>query len=297
MPKPAKSGISIAVPNKGRLSEASVQLLGRAGLSIDTAATNARQLFAMTWEGRVRILFVRATDIPELVQDGMADLGITGLDLILETGKKVETLMDLKFGKCRLIAAVPEKRGITDLAGLPKSFTVATSFPNLTRAFFKKQRRDVKIVAVSGATEVMPHIGVADVITDLSATGSTLAMNDLVEIASIQDSTAQLIGNKAALKDAGKRELIDDVQFAIGSVVHARGKRYLMADVPTDRLAEVQKILPGIAGPTVMDIFGRNDIKAVHVVVDEDEVYSAMRALKRIGGKGILLVPVDRMVK
>ena len=297
MSKTGKSGISIAVPNKGRLSEAAVQLLGRAGLTIDTTATNSRQLFAMTWEGRIRILFVRAIDIPELVQDGMADLGVTGLDLILETGKKVETLMDLKFGKCRLIAAVPEKRGITDLAGLPKSFTVATSFPNLTRMFFKKKKRDVKIVAVSGATEVMPHIGVADVITDLSATGSTLAMNDLVEIASIQDSTAQLIGNKAALKDPQKRELIEDVQFAIGSVVHARGKRYLMADVPTDRLAEVQKILPGIAGPTVMDIFGRSDIKAVHVVVDEVEVYDAMRALKRIGGKGILLVPVDRMVK
>ena len=297
MPKTAKSGISIAVPNKGRLSDAAVQLLGRAGLTIDTTATNSRQLFAMTWEGRVRILFVRAIDIPELVLDGMADLGVTGLDLILETGKKVETLMDLKFGKCRLIAAVPEKRGITDLAGLPKSFTVATSFPKLTRTFFKKKKRDVKVVAVSGATEVMPHIGVADVITDLSATGSTLAMNDLVEIAHIQDSTAQLIGNKAALKDPQKRELIEDVQFAIGSVVHARGKRYLMADVPTEGLPEVQKILPGIAGPTVMDIFGRDDIKAVHVVVDEAEVYDAMRALKRIGGKGILLVPVDRMVK
>ncbi len=297
MPKPAKSGISIAVPNKGRLSEPVVQLLGRAGLTIDTAATSSRQLFAMTWDGRVRILFVRAIDIPELVQDGMADLGITGLDLILETGKKVETLMDLGFGKCRLIAAVPEKRGITDLAGLPKSFTVATSFPNLTRRFFKNKKHDVKIVAVSGATEVMPHIGVADVITDLSATGSTLAMNDLVEIASIQNSTAQLIGNKNAIKDPAKRDLIDEVQFAIGSVVHARGKRYLMADVPTDRLQEVQKILPGIAGPTVMDIFGRGDIKAVHVVVDEDEVYSAMRSLKHIGAKGILVVPVDRMVK
>jgi ATP phosphoribosyltransferase len=245
----------------------------------------------------VRILFVRAIDIPELVQDGMADLGITGLDLVLETGKKVETLMDLRFGKCRLVAAVPEKRGIKSLAELPKSFTVATSFPNLTRRYFKKAKRDVKIVPVSGATEVMPHIGVADVITDLSATGSTLAMNDLVEIASIQDSTAQLIAHKKSLRDPTKKDLIEDVHFAVGSVVHARGKRYLMADVPTDRLPEVQKIMPGIAGPTVMDIFGRKEIKAVHVVVDEDEVYDVMRSLKKIGAKGILVVPVDRMVK
>lgn len=291
-----KSGISIAVPNKGRLSETAVQLLSRAGLAVDPPTTS-RQLFAMTLGGRVRVLFVRAQDIPELVQDGMADLGITGLDLVLETQKRVEVLMDLRFGHCRLVAAIPEKRGIKSVDELPRSFTVATSFPNLTRAFFRRKKRDVKIVSVSGATEVMPHIGVADVITDLSASGSTLAMNDLVEIANIQVSTAQLIGNRKALKDPAKKELLDDVQFALGSVVHAKGKRYLMADVPTDRLGEVQKILPGIAGPTVMDIFGRAEIKAVHVVVDEDDVYEAMRRLKRIGAKGILVVPVDRMVR
>jgi ATP phosphoribosyltransferase len=297
MAETRESGISIAVPNKGRLSEAAVQLLGRAGLNVDTSASNNRQLFAVTWNGRVRILFVRAQDIPELVEDGIADLGITGLDLVLETGKRVESLMDLRFGHCRLVVAVPEKTGIRTLAGLPKKVTVATSFPNLTRRFFKQKRRQVKIVAVSGATEVMPHIGVADAITDLTATGSTLAINDLVEIASIQESTAHLIGNKKGVTDAAKKELLEDVVFAISSVVHARGKRYLMADVPTDRLHEVQQILPGIAGPTVMDIWGKKDLKAVHVVVDEDKVYDAMRRLKKIGAKGILVVPVDRMVR
>jgi ATP phosphoribosyltransferase len=292
-----ESGISIAVPNKGRLSEAAVQLLGRAGLNVDTSASNNRQLFAVTWNGRVRILFVRAQDIPELVEDGIADLGITGLDLILETGKRVESLMDLRFGQCRLVVAVPEKTGIKTLAQLPKKVTVATSFPNLTRRFFNAKRRDARIVAVSGATEVMPHIGVADAITDLTATGSTLAINDLVEIASIQESTAQLIGKKKATRDPAKQELLEDVVFAISSVVHARGKRYLMADVPTARLDEVQQILPGIAGPTVMDIWGKKDLKAVHVVVDEDKVYEAMRRLKKIGAKGILVVPVDRMVR
>ncbi|MBI2077540.1 MAG: ATP phosphoribosyltransferase [Euryarchaeota archaeon] len=287
--------MSLAIPNKGRLSEATAQLLDRAGLSTGDAGQN-RQLLTVAWKGRVRILFVRAQDIPELVQDGLADLGITGLDLVLETQTKVTTLMDLRFGRCRLVAAVPEKRGIRTVKDLPAAFTVATSFPNLTRKFFRKFRRDVKIVPVSGATEVMPHIGVADLITDLTATGSTLAMNDLVEIANLQDSTAQLIANPKALKDAARRELIDDVHFAISSVVHANGKRYLMADVPTDRLKEVQTLLPGIAGPTVMDIYGKKDLKAVHVVVDEDEVYEAMRKLKSIGAKGILVVPVDRMV-
>ena len=295
MPKPIPQGISLAIPNKGRLSDAAAQLLDRAGLSTGEAGQN-RQLLTVAWKGRVRILFVRAQDIPELVQDGLADLGITGLDLVLETGKNVKILTDLGFGRCRLVAAVPEKRGIRTLKDLPKSFTVATSFPNLTRRFFRKMRRDVKIVPVSGATEVMPHIGVADLITDLTATGSTLAMNDLVEIANLQDSTAQLIANPSALKDAARRSLIDDVDFAISSVVHATGKRYLMADVPTERLKEVQSLLPGIAGPTVMDIYGKKDLKAVHVVVDEDDVYDAMRKLKSIGARGILVVPVDRMV-
>lgn len=291
------TAVSIAVPNKGRLSDAAVHLLDRAGLDIDAAGGASRQLFAVAWGGRVRVLFVRAQDIPELVQDGLADLGITGLDLILETGKRVKTLMDLRFGQCRLVAAVPEKRGIHSLKELPKSFTVATSFPNLTRRFFKQKKRNVRIVAVSGATEVMPHIGVADVITDLTATGSTLAMNDLVEIASLLKSTAQLIANEKSLKDPARRGLIDDIAFALGSVVQAGGKRYLMADVPTNRLQEVQEVLPGIAGPTVMDIYGKKDLKAVHVVVDEDEVYEAMRRLKRIGAKGILVVPIDRMVR
>lgn len=295
MPKPIPKGISIAVPNKGRLSDGAVQLLERAGLGTDATPAN-RQLLAMAWKGRVRVLFVRAQDIPELVEDGLADLGVTGLDLILETGKKVKTLMDLRFGRCRLIAAAPEKRRVRSVKDLPKAFTVATSFPNLTRKYFRTMKRDVKIVPVSGATEIMPHIGVADVITDLTATGSTLAMNDLVEIGSLQESTAQLITNAKSLKDPAKRRLIEDVHFAIASVVHARGKRYLMADVPTDRLEDVRRLLPGIAGPTVMDIYGRKGIKAVHVVVDEEEVYEAMRKLKAIGARGILVVPVDRMV-
>jgi ATP phosphoribosyltransferase len=271
-------------------------LLERAGISVNGNGPGNRQLFAMAWGGRVKILYVRAQDVPELVQDGLADLGITGLDLVVESGKRVDVLTDLKFGHCRLVVAVPQKRGVQSLADLPAKFTVATSFPRTTRRFFKKKGRNVRIVPISGAAEIMPHIGVADVIADLTATGSTLAMNDLVEIANIQESTAQLIASPASRRDPTKRELVEDVRFAIASVVNARGKRYLMADVPTARLADIRKLLPGIAGPTVMDIYGQKDMKAVHVVVDEGEVYDAMRRLKRLGAKGILVVPVDRMV-
>lgn len=288
------SGISIAVPNKGRLSDAAARLLARAGLN--GHVDGPRQLFTVAWGGRVRILYLRAQDIPGLVQNGSVDLGITGLDLILESRTTVEVLMDLRFGPCRLVAAVPEKDRIRTADELPAAFTVATAFPNLTRLFFDQMRRDVRILPVNGATEAMPHIGVADVITDLTATGSTLAMNDLVEIATLQHSTAHLVANPASFANPAKRVLIDDVAFAIGSVVHADGKRYLMADVPTSRLPEVQRMLPGVAGPTVMDIYGKPQLKAVHVVVDEAGVYDAMRRLKALGASGILVVPVDRMV-
>jgi ATP phosphoribosyltransferase len=287
------TGISVAVPNKGRLSDQTVELFRRAGLAIELGSS--RQLFARAWDGRVRVLFVRAQDIPGLVADGRVDLGVTGLDLVLESAAPVKRLLDLRFGACRLVLAVPEKSGVRSLRGLPREVAVATSFPNLTRAFLRRKGKRAKIIAVSGATEVMPHLGVADAITDLTATGSTLAMNELVEVASLLRSTAWLIAHPAALRN-GKRPLVDDVRFALESVVEARAQRYLMMDVPTSALDAVRRIVPGIAGPTVMDIYGDSKMKAVHVVVDEDHVYEVMRKLKLVGARGILVVPIDRMV-
>jgi len=292
MKQPSEVSVSIAVPNKGRLSEQAVELLRRAGMSIETGS---RQLFARTWDGRVRVLFVRAQDIPELVQDGRVDMGVTGLDLVMESGAKVRRLLDLGFGSCRLVLAVPEKTRIRRIKDLPKELAVATSFPNLTKSFLRKHGKRAKIIPVSGATEVMPHIGVADAVTDLTATGSTLAMNELVEVASLLKSTAWLIANPASLRGAHK-ELVEDIRFALKSVVDARAKRYLMMDVPTSALDEVRKIAPGIAGPTVMDLAGNPKMKAVHVVVDADKVYEVTRRLQRIGARGILVVPIDRMV-
>jgi ATP phosphoribosyltransferase len=282
------------VPSKGRLSDASLQLLRRAGIRVETGG--ARRLIAPAWSGRLRVLFVRAEDVPEFVEDGVADVGITGHDLVAESGKRVEELLDLGFGACRLVVAVPKRHGARRLADLDADVTVATSFPNLTRAHFERAGMEPRIVPVSGSTEITPHLGVADVITDLTASGSTLAMNELVEIDEVLASTARLVANGAARKDARKAALIDEVVFALNTVVSAHGKRYLMMDVPADRLEEVRRIVPGIAGPTVMDVAGDPGMKAVHVVVDEETVYEKMRQLKALGAKGILVVPIDRMV-
>jgi len=286
--------LKLAIPNKGRLAEKSVEVLQRAGIRFDYS--NERKLFAMALDGELQVLFLRTGDIPEFVQDGVVDVGITGRDVVEESGKAVEVLQDLGYGKCKLVVAVPEDRGVRTVAGLKENVTIATSFPNLTRRFFDAQGKKVRIVPVTGATEVTPTLGVADAITDLVSTGSTLAMNGLVAIGDILPSSAVLIGNKASLQDKVKGETIREVTFAIRSVLDAQAKRYLMADIPKIALPQVQEFLPGIAGPTVMDIATDPTMAAIHVVVDEDEIYDAVNRLKRLGARGILVIGIDRMV-
>ncbi|MBI4394058.1 MAG: ATP phosphoribosyltransferase [Euryarchaeota archaeon] len=288
--------LKVAIPNKGRLSEASVALLNAAGVKVDYV--NDRRLFATALNEEVMVLFVRADDIPEFVADGVADLGITGFDIISETGRPVEVALDLRFGRCKLVVAVPEDSKYSTIEDVPPGVRVATSFPNLTARYFKSHSKSVQIVSVSGAAEITPHIGVADIIADLVSTGSTLKMNHMRPIATILDSTARVVVRKDALsgKDSERlRELI----WALESVVRARGKRYLMANVPRDRLSDVRKILPGISGPTIVDILvdGRQGpMVAAHAVVDEDELFRVVSDLKKIGAEGILVTPIERLM-
>lgn len=285
--------LKIAIPNKGRLSEESVRLLERAGIRLDFS--HERKLFASARDGRIQVLFLRAADIPEFVADGVVHLGVTGLDIVREEKADVETLMDLRFGKCRLVVAVPEESRIRTADDLPARVTVATSFPNLTRTYFAERNVDAKVISVSGATEITPHIGVADLITDLTSTGSTLVMNGLREVDTILKSTAHVIAKPGA-EDGPYGGAIADLLFALESVIAARHKRYLLADVPKAALPEVREFLPGIAGPTVVEIAGDPDTVAIHVVVDEADIYDAVGRLKRLGGRGILVMPIDRMV-
>jgi len=282
----------LAVPNKGRLSENSVHILKQAGLEIEDA--DDRRLFAQVKKRDFAVMFVRANDIVSFVAKGAVDVGITGKDLVLEAGLDVKTLYDLHFGHCRLSVAAPESSGIEKVADIRDGSVVATSFPNAARRFFEKEGKKVEITTISGAAEVTPHIGVADVIVDLVSSGSTLKVNHLKEVAIIAKSNAVVITNEKAYKEHG--EQIDELVSAIESVENAANKKYLMADVPTKSLDAVRKHFPGIAGPTIMNIMGREDVVAVHVVIDKDKVYDAIHRLKRLGATGILIVPIDRMV-
>jgi len=284
--------LRIAVPNKGRLNQSSVRLMNRIGFPISDS--NSRTLIAEFGKGRYQILLARAQDIPEFVEMGVADLGITGLDLVLETNRSVERLRTLDYGTCRLVVAVPDESDVTDAAQIEDGCTVATSFPNLTQEYFSNIGKNVKIATVTGATEMTPQIGLADVITDLTETGSTLKLNHLKEVGVVMESVAVLIGNQAALEAKAGR--VEEITSAIDSVIAASRKRYLMANVPKDTLANLENLIPGVSGPTIMNIIGREDLVAIHAVVSEDAVNGIIAVLKEIGGTGILIVPIERMV-
>jgi ATP phosphoribosyltransferase len=277
--------LRIALPNKGRLADEARALFAEAGLGV--RALGDRALTA-SLGGEFQALFVRAQDVAEFVADGAADAGVTGWDLVAESDRALVTLLDLEFGRCRLVVASHEDSGIMSLDDIV-DHRIATVFPRLTRNYFASLGRPVSIVPVSGAAEVAPHLGIADVIVDLVSTGSTLKTNGLRELATVLESTARLIA-------PARRAALDDLVTALDSVVRGRGKRYLMANVPRTVLERVTAVLPGLNGPTVTNILNGHDMVAVHAVVPADGIYRTIAALKALGAEGILVTRIERLL-
>jgi ATP phosphoribosyltransferase len=236
--------LKIAIPNKGRLAEETVDALRAIGLRVPRSSD--RSLIASVNGGKYQVLFTRAQDIPEFVEFGAADLGITGLDLVRETGASVEKVLDFSFGACRLVLAGPDNGHIRTVDDIPAGAKVATTFPNLTRAFFAKSKKKVRIVP-----------------------------------------------SAAALKQRASE--IDDLVHAFQSVQEASRRRYLMANVDRKKLPEITKILPGLSGPTVMELAVKGKV-AVHAVVHEDDINTVVPKLKRAGATGILVLPIERLI-
>ncbi|WP_254532082.1 ATP phosphoribosyltransferase [Natrinema gelatinilyticum] len=292
----------IAVPNKGRLHEPTIDLLERAGLHLENGAD--RKLYADTVDPDVTVLFARAADIPEYVADGAADLGITGFDQVQEARvDTVDELLDLEFGRCRLVLAAPEDgdiESVDDLAGK----IVATEFPNVTADFFAGTGVEPDIVEVTGATELTPHVEMADAIVDITSTGTTLKMNRLAVVDEVLSSSVRLFGREDVVDDPK----VEEVRTALSSVKHADGKRYLMMNVPRERLADVRAVIPGLGGPTVMDIADETGSAAedtetgdgkvaVHAVVDEQDVFETITDVKNAGASDILVTEIERLVE
>ena len=284
----------IAVPNKGRLAEGALELFERAGLKAEFRAERA---LVAKLGSDFQAIFVRAQDIPEFVADGAAEFGVTGRDLVAESSRpEIGELLDLGFGRCRLIVAVRDESSIKEPGQLAAGTRVATSFPNVSTGFFQGIGIPIQVVPVSGAAEIAPHLGVADVIVDLASTGSTVQVNGLREVGTILESTALLVGNTSALGTEGAQRTTQELVTALESVLRAREKRYLMSNVPRDRLDEVRTVVPGISGPTVVDVLDRETWVAVHAVVDAGAVYQTIARLKALGAEGILVTRIERLM-
>lgn len=288
--------LRLAIPNKGRLHDDARSLLADAGLEV--RASSERALVA-SLGGEFEAIFVRAQDIPEFVADGAADAGITGWDLVSESGRSLESRLDLGFGRCRLVVAAKDDGNTRGIADIPDGARIATVFPQLTQRFFAAAGKRVELVPVSGAVEIAPHLGIADVIVDLTSTGSTLRVNGLREIGTVLESTAHLVvaGPGSARAPVGERDrTLRELVDALASVLAARGQRYLMANVPRAKLDEVKRILPGISGPTVIDVMNGGSKVAVHAVCPASGIYRTINALKAIGAEGILVTRIERLL-
>jgi len=257
--------LKIAIPNKGRLSEDARELFNDAGLEVRSAG--ARALTA-SLGGEFEALFVRAQDIPEFVADGAADAGVTGLDLVRESGRDLDEQLDLRFGRCRLVVAVRDESPARTVADLPlgPAPRVATVFPRLTASYFAEQ-----------------------------GTGSTLRMNGMREVGTVLTSSARLVSGSTVRRDAAKAAAVQELSGALASVLRARGQRYVMANVPRAALDQVKTILPGINGPTVIDIANGGTMVAVHAVVAADQIYRTIAQLQGLGGTGILVTRIERL--
>ncbi len=284
--------VRLGVPNKGRLNERTIDLLSKAG--IDLGEDIGRRLYIKSRNQDIEVVFVRAQDVPVFIAEGAIDMGITGIDEVAESGRDLVNALNLCFGYCHLAVAVPESSEAFDVSMLKDGTRIATSFPNLTRKYFEELGKKMEIITVTGACEIMPYLGVADMIVDLVSTGSTLKTNRLREIASIIESQAIIVTSKKAMAEKG--QAIQDIVDSFQSVIQAENKKYLMADVPKDKLSEVEKIIPGIGGPTVLEIAGSQDFLAVHAVIDEKDMFKVILDLKKLGAKGILTSPIERLV-
>jgi ATP phosphoribosyltransferase len=239
----------------------------------------------------VTVLFARTSDIPEYVRDGAADLGITGYDQVRESEADLVELLDLGYGTCRIVLAAPEGGDIETVADLAGG-TVATEFPAIAADYFEEQSVDVEVVEVSGATELTPHVDIADGIVDITSTGTTLRMNRLAVVDEVLASSVRLF----ASPDAAGGSKVDQVATALGSVLDAEDQRYLMMNVPENCLGDVKGVIPGMGGPTVMDIAG-SDMVAVHAVVEEERVFETISELKSVGASDILVTEIERLVE
>jgi len=281
--------IRIAVQAKGRLNEDSIRLLNDSGIQVDDSK---RKLLSKSNNFPVEILYLRDDDIPQAVANGIADIGIVGLNEVKEKGFKVKRLFDLGFSKCRLSLAVPKSINYTGLKYFNNK-KVATSYPKILKEFFRKSKIKAKIESIAGSVEIAPSIGMTDAIFDIVSSGGTLVSNGLVEVEKVFYSEAVLIATPELGKD--KMAVINQMIFRFNAVKMSRGKKYVLVNVPNNKITAALKIIPCLKSPTLLPLADKN-WSAIHAVVDEDLIWEKAEQLKKIGAEDILVLNMEQMI-
>lgn len=281
--------LRIAVQKKGRLLDESIQLLKECGIRIDNGRD---QLKAAARNFPIEVLYLRNSDIPQYIQDGVADIGIIGENTIIEKQKDVRIVQPLGFSKCRLSLATPKDSNYSGPESL-NGKRIATSYPVSLQRFLDANNIQADIHEISGSVEIAPNIGLADAICDLVSTGSTLFKNGLEEQDIVLKSEAVIAASPKM--DAERQEILDRLLFRIKSVLTARNKKYLLMNVPTDKVSAVTKLLPGMRSPTVLPLYDPS-WSSVHTVISEDKFWDIIDQLRAAGAEGILIVPIDKMI-
>lgn len=281
--------IRIAIQAKGRLSEESITLLMEAGLSIEEGK---RKLLAKCGEFPMEVLFLRDDDIPGAVAMGVADIGIVGLNEVEEKSANTKIMHKLGFSKCRISLAIPKSSEYNGLEYF-NGKRVATSYPAILKKYFKSKGISAQIHTITGSVEVAPSVGMADAIFDIVSTGGTLITNGLKEVEKVFFSEAVLIANPSLDKD--KRATVSQLISRFESVERSRGMKYLLMNLPLDKLDEATGILPGMRSPTVLPL-AQKGWCSIHVVVEERELWPKMERLKAIGAEGILVLSLEKIL-
>lgn len=283
------SKLKIAVQKSGRLSEQSLLLLKECGIKF---SNGNRKLRSEAHNFPIELLFLRDDDIPQYVSQGVADIGIVGLNEVHEQGHDVGIVQKLGFSQCRLSLAIPKSEEYTG-PGYFNHKRVATSYVNILSAYFKKHKINAEIEAISGSVEIAPGIGLADGIFDIVSTGSTLIMNGLKEVETILKSEAVLVQNPDLAEE--KIGILNRLLFRMNAVIDAGNNKYILLNAPDSQVEKIVNVIPGMKSPTVLPL-AEKGWSSIHSVVPEDEFWQIIDELKSLGAEGILVIPIQKMI-
>ena len=281
--------LRIAIQKSGRLFDDSVAILKECGIDLRNVKD---RLKTESDNFPMEVFFLRDDDIPQYVEDAVADIGIVGENVVYEKSKSVEVVEKLGFGKCRLSLAIPRAVEFQG-AGFLNGKRIATSYPNLVNQYLRQNKIEAEIHEISGSVEIAPGIGLADVVCDLVSSGSTLFMNGLKEVQTILQSQAVLIRNRNL--DQAKLQLLNKLLFRIKAVRKAKRNKYVLLNAPNEKLQDIINLLPGMKSPTVLPL-AESGWSSVHSVLSEDEFWDKIEQLKAAGAQGILVIPIEKMV-